>query len=172
MLKAIGAVMILTGCAGTGLWYRSWFLGRIRALRQLAAILELLCSEIRYGRATLPECCGHAASRLPEEYRGAFRRIAERMRENTGESFAAVFAGETGKALDSLPLKEADRQEFLRFATQGSFADGQMQLRVIEQSREQLLKTVAVLESESADKCRMAIGLGAMSGLMIILVLC
>lgn len=172
MLKVIGAVMILTGCAGTGLWYRSRFLGRIRALRQLAAILELLCSEIRYGRATLPECCGHAASRLPEEYRGAFRRIAERMRENTGESFAAVFAGETGKALDSLPLKEADRQEFLRFATQGSFADGQMQLRVIEQSREQLLKTVAVLESESADKCRMAIGLGAMSGLMIILVLC
>lgn len=172
MLKVIGAVMILTGCAGTGLWYRSRFLGRIRALRQLAAILELLCSEIRYGRETLPECCGHAASRLPEEYRGAFRRIAERMRENTGESFAAVYAGETGKALDSLPLKEADRQEFLRFATQGSFADGQMQLRVIEQSREQLLKTVAVLESESADKCRMAIGLGAMSGLMIILVLC
>lgn len=172
MLKVIGAVMILTGCAGTGLWYRSRFLGRITALRQLSGILELLCSEIRYGRETLPECCGHAASRLPEEYRGAFRRIAERMRENTGESFAAVFAGETGKLLDSLPLKEADRQEFLRFATQGSFADGQMQLRVIEQSREQLLKTVAVLESESADKCRMAIGLGAMSGLMIILVLC
>ena len=47
-----------------------------------------------------------------------------------------------------------------------------MQLRVIEQSREQLLKTEAVLEGESADKCRMAIGLGAMSGLMILLVLC
>ena len=94
------------------------------------------------------------------------------MRENTGESFAAVFAEETGKVLDILPLKEADRQEFLRFAAQGSFADGQMQLRVVEQSREQLLKTEAVLEGESADKCRMAIGLGAMSGLMILLVLC
>ncbi len=172
MLKVIGAVMILTGCVGTGLWYRSRFLGRIRTLRQLAAILELLCSGIRYGRETLPECCGRVASRLPEEYRGAFQRIADRMRENTGESFAAVFAEETGKVLETLPLKEADRQEFLRFAAQGSFADGEMQLRVIEQSREQLLKTEAVLEGESANKCRMAIGLGVMSGLMIILVLC
>ena len=70
MLKAVGAVMILTGCIGTGLWYRSRFLGRIRALRQLAAILELLCSEIRYGRETLWTCGIETAGGVP-------RRVSE-----------------------------------------------------------------------------------------------
>ena len=46
-----------------------------------------------------------------------------------------------------------------------------MQLRVIEQSTELLESTVEKLEKENAEKCRMAVGLGAMGGLLLILVL-
>ncbi|MCM1057280.1 MAG: stage III sporulation protein AB [Firmicutes bacterium] len=171
MLRLTGACMILTGCFGLGLWYRRQFTGRVRALRALCDALSLLAGEIRYGRGTLPECCEQAACRLNNSLKAAFKRTADKMRENTGESFAGVFKECTGGPLQEMPLKEEDREEFLRFVSAGTFGDGQMQLSLIEQSREMLETKAASLERENGEKCRMAVGLGAMGGLLIILVL-
>lgn len=172
MLRLAGACMILTGCFGLGLWYRRQFTGRVRSLRALCDTLSLLGSEIRYGRGTLPECCGHVADRLDGALGSAFRMIADKMQENTGESFSQVFGECTGVPLKEMPLKEEDREEFLRFVSAGTFGDGQMQLTLIERSREHLEARAAALERENGEKCRMAVGLGAMGGLLIILVLC
>lgn len=172
MLRVVGACMILTGCLGLGLWYREQFLGRIRALRLLQTILELLGSEVRYGRETLPECCGRAAGRLPPPCGEAFRQVADRMGENTGESFEAVFRECVGEALGRLPLTEEDREDFFRFVPGNGYTDGQMQLRMIEQSRERLGARAESLERGNAERCRMAVGLGALGGLLILLVLC
>lgn len=171
MLRLAGACMILGGSFGLGLWYRRQFTGRVRALRELCAALGLFGSEIRYGRRTLPECCGHVADRVSGPLGGAFRQVAERMGENTGMSFARVFRECMEEPLREMPLKEEDREEYLRFVSAGTFGDGQMQLELIGQSREQMESRAAALEQENAEKCRMAVGLGAMGGLLIILVL-
>ena len=76
-----------------------------------------------------------------------------------------------GEPLGEMPLKDEDREEFFRFVAAGTFADGQMQLKLIEQSREQLELKADALERENGEKCRMAVGLGALGGLMIILML-
>ena len=75
-----------------------------------------------------------------------------------------------GEVFRTLPLKEEDREAFFRFLSQAGFADGQMQLRAIEQSMEFLHGTQERLEKENEEKCRMAVGLGAMGGLLLILV--
>mgnify|MGYP001039301302 FL=1 len=172
MLRAAGACMILTGCLGLGLWYREQLLGRIRALGLLRTILELLGSEVRYGRETLPECCGRVAGRLPSPCREAFRQVADRMGQNTGERFDTVFRECVGEALCSLPLTEEDREDFFRFVPGNGFTDGQMQLRMIEQSRVRIETRADSLERGNAERCRMAVGLGALGGLLILLVLC
>lgn len=164
--------MIVTGCLGLGIWYRGQFLGRIRALRLLQTILELLGSEIRYGRAVLGECCGRTAARLPSPCGEAFRRIEARMKENSGEAFETIFRECMGAALAKMPLTEEDREDFFGFVPGNGFTDGQMQIRMIEQSGERLAQRTEKLERESAGKCRMALGLGAMSGLLILLILC
>ncbi len=46
-----------------------------------------------------------------------------------------------------------------------------MQLRSIEQSVELLSDTIERLEQENVGKCKVAVGLGVMCGLMIILIL-
>lgn len=145
--------------------------GRIETIRKMQHILELLAGEVRYGRNTLPECCSRVGRYLEFPFDEAFLRIGNRMTENTGISFGEVFREEMGKTLETMPLKEEDRENFLRFTSQGGFMDEQMQLRVIEQSTELLESTVEKLEKENAEKCRMAVGLGAMGGLLLILVL-
>ena len=131
--------------------------GRIRAIRSLEHILELLASEVRYGRATLPECCSHIARGLPAPYGAAFLEIGRRMEENTGLTFGEVFREEMAEALQNLPLRERDREDFLRFTWQTGYADAKMQLRSIEQSAELLQGTRERLERENAEKCRMAV---------------
>ena len=171
MIRILGGGMIFSGCFGLGIWYRLQLEGRIKTLRSLLHILELLIGEVRYGRTTLPECCCRVARYLEEPFSEAFLRIGGRMEENTGKSFGSVFQEEMEGALQTLPLKDGDREQFFRFTTQTGFMDGQMQLRAIEQSAEQLNATKEKLEQENAEKCRMAVGLGAMGGLLLILVL-
>lgn len=171
MVRLLGSCMILTGCFGIGLWYRAQFNGRIKAIRILRAILELLCSEVRYGRSTLPECCSHAARNFPPPFGEALEKTGQSMRDNTGVSFGETFQKEFGEALAELPIRCEDREAFLQFTRQTCYADGQMQLRAMEQSMELLGQTEKELEGENAGKCRMAVGLGAMSGMLLILIL-
>lgn len=171
MIKMLGGCMIFVGCLGLGLWYRYQFGARIKALRSLEHILELLASEVRYGKATLPECCSHIAEGLPADFQAAFLEVGHRMEENMGASFGEVFREEMERALKNLPLQSDDRENFLRFAVRTGYADSQMQLREIAQSQELLRDTEKRLERENAEKCRMAVGLGAMGGLLLILVL-
>lgn len=172
MLKALGGFMIFAGSLGMGFWYRGQFTGRIKALRLLQTILELLCGEIRYGRGTLPECCGRVASRVPQSCGKALSQISEKMRENGGESFADVFKTCMEGPLKEMPLTKEDREEFFLFVSENGFMDGQMQMRMIDTSRERLEEKSKRLEQENTEKCRMAVGLGAMGGLLIILILC
>lgn len=154
-----------------GLWYREQFLCRLKVLKQLEEILEMFMSEIRYGKATLPECCMRMGERLKEPYGSCFVHIYQRMKENTGVGFGEVFSEEMGECLSRFPLTEEDKTEFLRFAAENSFAEGAMQLKRMESGREQLRRTVEVLERETAEKCRVAVGLGAMSGLLLVIIL-
>lgn len=171
MLKGIGGVMIFSGCLGLGLWYREQFIGRIRALRMLCGILDLFTSQVRYGRAMLPECCHNVAAQLEPPLDQVFQTVASRMQENTGASFARVFREQLTERLEEMPLTPDDREIFFQFISETGYLDGQMQLRVMEQSGEQLAGTAGRLEKESSEKCRMALGLGIMSGLLLILVL-
>ncbi|MGN0401179.1 MAG: stage III sporulation protein AB [Acetatifactor sp.] len=171
MLKGIACCMIIAGSLGMGVWYKNEFTGRIRAIRMLRTILILLEGEIRYGRDTLSECCGHIAIRLKGECQTAFEQVAERMRQNGGESFERIFRSSVEPALKGLPLKQEDIEDFFRFVGTYGFADSSLQLRLLEQSREQLEARAEELSAGNGERCRMAVSLGAMGGFLIILVL-
>ncbi len=171
MLKALGGCMIFSGCLGLGLWYRFWLIGRTKALRSLEMILELFAGEVRYGRSALPECCFRGAKYLPEPFKEVFLKVGKQMEENTGISFGEIFRGEMKEVLCSLPLEEEDRANFLEFTFQTGFSEDQMQLRAIDRSLELLKGTRQSLERENAEKCRMAVGLGGLGGLLLILIL-
>ena len=73
--------------------------------------------------------------------------------------------------MKKLPVTKEDKEDFLAFARGQSYEDGSMQLRTLERSRELLQITVETLEKENAEKCKMAVGLGAMSGVLLVVIL-
>jgi len=67
-------------------------------------------------------------------------------------------------------MKE-DRNRILSLFGEHGFEEEKMQIRRIEQSKELLEGTIGRLERENAEKCKMAVGLGAMSGLLLLIIL-
>lgn len=170
-MRLIGAVLIFSGCTGLGLWYREQLLGRIKMLRTMVAVLEMLMSEIRYGKSTLPECCREIATRVEEPFRGTLWQIGRDCQNESGVVFQEVFIKRMTETFEKTPLKREDRKIFLApFYGQG-FLDGQMQLRSIEQSLVQIKDTIRIQNEEQREKCRMAVGLGVMSGLLLIIIM-
>lgn len=128
-------------------------------------------SEIRYGKSTLPECCRVLAGRLEEPYRGAFSRMYQEYANGAGAPFLEIFIRQMERIFTALPLQKEDREVFLSpFRSQG-FQDGQMQVKSLEQSLLQLQDIIRMQNEELHGKCRMAVGLGVMSGLLLIIIM-
>lgn len=163
--------MILTGCLGLGLWYRQQMVQRLHFTRELICILEQWISEIRYNRSTLPECCRQIgrqrSDRLGEICDSVYREYEEA--EDTGflELAEKCFRGK----LHTLPLKKEDVEQFLLFVGKEGYTEEAMQIRAMELSRQRLEESVEAQQREIASKCRLSVGLGAMSGLLILLLL-
>ncbi len=170
-MRLVGALLILGGCTGLGLWYKEQLLGRLRTLRKLAAILEMLMSEIRYGKATLSECCREVAVRVEEPYKSVLMKVYQECNNATGIPFGEVFVGQMDKMFIQLPVKKEDKEVFLSpFRNQG-FQDGQMQIKSLEQSLYRLNDMIRIQNEEQQEKCRMSVGLGVMSGLLLVIVM-
>ena len=171
MLKLVGAILIGAGCLGLGLWKKEQLCARVRALKELHRILSLLRSEIRYGKATLPECCRQISVHMKEPYKSCLNHIYLQMQKNTGERFESVFVKCLREGLKEEVLTQDDLELFFGFLTGGSFADGRLQQSTIERIEDNLLERIRSLETENVEKCRMAVGLGAMGGLFLVIVL-
>ena len=167
-IKGIGLLLMGLGSSGLGVWYGLRFQERLAQLRYMNRILEMLMSEVRFGRCTRPECCWRMAARTREPYRGAFREIYETMRENTGESFSRVYCQVMERHMRELAVRPEEKRLFAGLFAQEASPDGALQVRSLEQYREELGEKIERLERESAEKSRMAMGLGVMCGLLLI----
>lgn len=70
-----------------------------------------------------------------------------------------------------MPLKKEDIEQFLLFVGNEGYADEAMQIRAMELSRQRLEQTAETQQRELIQKCRLSVGLGAMSGLLLLILL-
>ncbi len=171
MLQVIGAICIVTGCSGIGLYYRQRFHAALWHLRYMRHILEMFMSEIRFGKATLPECCKRVGGVCKAPYGEALLQIYDDMQTGKGNSFYEKWKEIMDKALTELPLDKEEKLIFTGLTGNGGMADNCMQLKILEQRKELLEGTIKSREENLEKQCRMASGLGIMSGLLLAVLL-
>lgn len=171
MLQIIGAICIVAGCSGMGVYYRRRFHAALWHLRYMKQILEMFMSEIRYDKATLPECCRRIGSVSKAPYGEALLHIYEAMQENAGTSFYEMWKDTMGNILSDLPLETEERRFFSELAENSGIADNLMQLKILEQRRDLLDVSIKNREDNLEKQCRTASGLGIMSGLLLAVLL-
>ncbi len=164
-------MMIVCGCLGLGIWYRQQFLGRLHRIRELIAILEQWSSEVRYNRSTLPECCLRIGNCREDRLGRICKEVYEEYITSEGSGFLELAEESFRKKLNTLPLKKEDIDRFLLFTGREGYPDEAMQIRAIELAKQELERTAEMQQREISQKCRLSVGLGAMSGLLIVILL-
>ncbi len=171
MIRLLGGTLVILGCTALGIWHREQFGLRIQGLHTLEALLEMMMSQVRYHKATLPECCLLISPRMPSPYREALRSVYEEAADVDGGEFGPIFSEKMKECLERTPLGREEKELFLQFASCCGYQDAGMQLRSMEQYREQVDALAARLEGELRPKSRMAMGLGVMSGILLVILL-
>lgn len=171
MLRIVGAVMIIGGCSGIGFFYKKRFQESLWHVRYMQQILERFMSEIRYGKATLPECCKQIGEKAAEPYKTALLDIYEGMDRRDGTGFRERWQEYMAQALSDIPVTKEEKEIFLNFSAGCGLSDNQMQIRAIEQYKDMLATAVKNRENELEKQGRMAAGLGIMSGLLLTVIL-
>lgn len=171
MLRLVGALLIIGGCSGLGFYYRLQLYEGLKHMRLLRQMLEMIMSEIRYNKSTLPECCRQIGKKTEEPYASALLQIYETVNAKNGQGFAACWQSEMGRCLSELPITKKETDMVLGFATCGGLNDYSMQIRAIEQYRDMLNDGVKRREEALYKQGRAAACLGIMSGLLLVIVL-
>ena len=98
-------------------------------------------------------------------------RVYREYAEAGGTGFLEIAGESFRRQLEALPLKKEEIDQFLIFAGKEGYADETMQIRAMELSKEGLERTATAQQREITQKCRLAVGLGAMSGMFLVILL-
>ncbi len=131
----------------------------------------MFASEVSFGRTTMPECCLKISLSMPEPYKECLSGIFEEAESDSGRDFMEVFAQHIRETLKRMPLEASDLEDFLLFTGHGGLQDREMQLRLLQESRERIGQTVFLQEKEFARKGGLVTGLGVMGGLLLAVIL-
>lgn len=163
--------MILVGCGGLGVWYGEQYREQVRTLQRFIHILELFEAEIRYGKCLLAECCLRLSEKLEEPYKGIFIEIYQKSMEYSGDSFGYICRQSMEYGMRELVAKTGDKELLINCFAKSGYEEDVLQLRVIEQTKKQLEQRLEYVSKENMSKYRVALGMGVMSGLLLVILL-
>ena len=167
--KWIGFGCVFCGCSGLGLWYSVQMKQKIWHLKQMVRILEMVISEIEYGRSTLPECCKTICERAETPYDQIFDQIYKTSYQKTGINFGELCARLLENGLSEISIEE--KEVFIRCFSEVGFMDEWIQKRSLERGRDELLHKIDAEEVDLKKRSRMAVSLGTMCGVLLVLIL-
>jgi len=171
LLRFAGALAIMLGSAGLGLYYSAREGFRIGELQELKKALLILSSEIEYMRAPLNSACASIAKRTEGIISQLFASFAEALTKSEGETayrlWSVSLTGIKGKAF----LAEEDISVLDGFGKTLGYLDKLMQQNAIDHTVAYIDEKTATLQTQGDKNKRMYRSLGVIMGLLITVVL-
>lgn len=170
-LKVFGAACILSGAAGTGIWFAGRYRQRIQELEQLKQMIFLLKGQILYASAPLPEALETVGKRVDGILGSLFQETAASLRSQPGEPFSVVWKRAVSGIDGKTALSRSDRQTLESMGEHLGFLDRETQERTLLLYLEQVDAELHVLREHRQERCRLYASLGVMGGLFLAVIL-
>ena len=170
-MKLSGAVCILCGAAGTGIWFAGRYRQRILELEQLKQMVFLLKGQILYAGAPLPEAFGTVGKRVAGTLGNLFKETAALLEAQPGEPFPTVWRNVVSGMEGKTALSKSDRQMLESLGEHLGFLDRETQERTLLLYLEQVDTELLVLREHKQERCRLYTSLGVMGGLFLAVIL-
>ena len=171
VLKASGAILVMGAAAYYAMNMSRTMERRSVELRKLYSILLQLKSEIQYMYSPLPECFRKMAVHAREPFRLWLTALADRLEEQGGDSFGAIWQEEAAHLYDNSALEQADTDCLKELSDKLGSLDVQVQVKAIDYTLLQLERNRTILESEMGQKKKVIATLSMFGGFMTLILL-
>jgi stage III sporulation protein AB len=170
-LKIIGAAVVFCATMTAGYYYGSLESLRARDLMELKKALSILRSEIEFARTPLAEALTSIGRRVKKPVGDIFIRLLDELDESRGGDVGDMWERCVRACAVSSYLKDEDVDQLVSFGKTLGYLDSGMQLSGISILCDYINDKIAVLNESKHKNKRMYQSLGALSGLLIIVVL-
>ncbi len=153
-----------------GIVLRERLRARIYSIGQAIWLLRFMESEIGYQKSALSVVFSRASGRIQGYLRDVTEETAERLKERRGEEFCRIWRDVWEKYSQRSGLEKQDIAIIVELATDG-YQDIHMQLVQLKMVRERLEEIKRKLEAELAQKSRIYLCVGMLSGIVISIIL-
>ncbi len=171
-LRLIGCVCVTAACGGLGIMKARQWSDHRKMLEQLRKMIYLLRGEILYAHAPLGEALRRVGDKSSGPGAAWFGKMAERVRNQEGDSFYTIWGEELDRQGKKLLLSRREYQELRELGEHLGYLDLDMQDRTIALYLEQLDMSIGFYREHERERIRMCASLGIMSGLFLAVILC
>ena len=168
-MKIAGMLLLISGSTGMGIWMCQCMRQRIRYLEQMVWLFHFMESEVDYKKSGFVITFEEAARRMDGPVKQMLYHAAKRLKEKDA-CFTEIWNEEVIWLWKHSELKQEDIDSIRELGTDG-YSDIRMQLMQIRMVREKLEETETKLKKEWAEKGKIYMCVGILSGMVVSIVL-
>lgn len=167
-IKVIGAFLIIAGCGGCGVMLAHNHRREVKALHDLAVVLERMICELEYRLTPLPDLCRFGAEQCSGAVHDYFLALAGELDKQTAPDVRLCICTALETAV-SLPSQAALQLKAMG-QTMGRF-DLSGQLTSLQQCKQSCVGKLELLEHRQTERLRSYQTLGFCAGLALAILL-
>ena len=170
-LRLVGALAVMAGCVGLGLYYAAKESFRAGELMEFKKALLILSSEIEYMRSPLAVACANIAKRTGTVTSELFAYFSELLTSGEGETAYQFWVKAVDSAREKSFLSAEDWDIIESFGKTLGYLDKNLQQSAIDYAVSYIDEKANSLQVQNEKNKRMYRSLGAIAGLLITVVL-
>lgn len=171
VIRIIGILLTLGASTALGIYLANLGAFRKQDLLEIKKALLILKSEIEYVASPLPHAMANIAERTAEPIAGLFAHFAEALSQNEkGETAYHLWLASIEAHKKNTFLKEEDWEVIGNFGKTLGYLDKQMQIDSIQFTTDYITTQATELQEANLKNQRMYKSLGAIAGVLLIVV--
>ncbi len=143
---------------------------RVRQILDLCGLLELLQSDVRYGKKTLAESLEGLEKEAKDPYRQLLFDLRRDYKAEYGEHYGSYIKNKFREYFRETALKEEEQTIFLSFLPVEGFYENELQLEVIQNTKKQLQQKANALQEKGKEYGKLALTFGVGTGAFLVLI--
>lgn len=171
MLKLTGSILVICATTLYGMRRAQGLREQYLHMEYLQQLFFRIQSEIRYARNPMSEIMEQVGATAREPYKKWFLELGNMFKKREGGAFAELWKTSIDKYLKEVPLPENERRRLVELGDRMGLMDIEMQVKTLELYLEQLSVSIKESREGVGTKVRLCHCLGAMSGIMLVILL-
>lgn len=171
----------MSGCTAFGILVAKGFLMRVRQLRELEHLIGYMSGEVRYRREILPQAFGNVSAKCKEPFATWLRSLSDNLKQEpqilpadeafstAAPDFDSIWQNAAGKLYLLSAFKREDMEYLYNLGQTIGYLDVQAQEQGLMLLQGDLKRHIQRLENEMKERIRVATILGAVVGILLVI---